>query len=189
MPYYEAFGLRHERDRILLRLFPLPSFPFERAVRRVLVRAATEDDRLALLTLATECVPHMLTEREGADSDTVVSGFFDEYSRLDLSPTAPVRLWVGEDADGLMAGALLIDTKMDEALNGRRQAFIYDLSVTPRQWGRAVGAALVAQAAKILSQQGIGYLLGDISVGNTRVKTLADRFGFVTETRRFALSL
>lgn len=181
---YEASGFVHERNRIVRRLFPPPSFPFERAVRNVRVRPGVEDDRFALIALATSCVPHMLAARERPQSDAIVARFFEEYMRMPIGPEAPHRLWIGENTEGVMAGALLVDPKMVNARDGRSQAFIYDLSVTPQLWGRAVGAGLVIAAIAALSREGVGYFLGDISVDNTRVATLADRFGFVTETRR-----
>ena len=76
-------------------------------------------------------------------------------------------------------------TRAELALNGRWNAYIYDISVLPQLWGRATGAALVMKAIKDLEGEGPAWLTGDVSTDNERVLSLSRRFGFVVETRHY----
>jgi ribosomal protein S18 acetylase RimI-like enzyme len=184
-PAFAAAGFQSEMDRIVYPLYRQAwnELPFARLTERVPVRRGDEDDRLALMVLADQCVPYMFSEREGADRDGVVGRFMSNYGSLPLGPHSDFWLYVAERAPFDIVGALVLLVKYETAVDGRRQAYIHDLSVAPSQWGRSVGAALVLRAIEGLGAEGIGYLLGDISVTNSRIRSLADRFGFEPEAR------
>lgn len=156
-----------------------------RAVKGSPVRRADPSDRLFLMHLSTECVGFMFHERRQDEMPQVQQRFFDSYAIVDLSPSGQGRVWIAETPEGTPAGAILVDTEAEEALDGRWNAYIYDISVLPQHWGRATGAALVMKAITDLDADGPAWLTGDVSTDNERVLSLSRRFGFVVETRHY----
>ena len=155
------------------------------------VRPSTASDRLFLLNLSTQCVPFMFHERRHEELANVRRRFFDIYAGLDLGEEqSAIQAWVALSDDGQPAGAILVQTDAQRALDGTWDAYIYDISVLPEYWGSRVGVSLVENLIAELSQRGdVGYLCGDVSTQNHRAMGLAARFGFFVESRRFFQTL
>lgn len=170
-----------EYHRIVCRLDDAPAAVETEAS----VAAAAAEDRMFLVALSTECVPFMFCADRKDDIAQVRQRFFDVYAGLDLVHDEALRVWVAR-VDHEPAGAVLIRPEAGRAADDGAEAYIYDISVLPAHWGGRVAVALIDRAIQEMRARGIKYLTGDISVDNTRVQGLAQRYRFHAEhTRHF----
>jgi ribosomal protein S18 acetylase RimI-like enzyme len=80
------------------------------------------------------------------------------------------------------AGFIMIDLMHEESSTGERQAFIVDLAVEPRHWGRYVVHHLIEAATVKARECGLQYLVGEVSASNERaLLTATKRLGFTVE--------
>jgi len=182
----EAFGMVAEHQRIVRplargvrgNLRPLP--PLQGRVRR-----AGVPDHLFLMALSTETVPHMFHESRLDGLEDMRGRFFDVYGMFPMAQDLRYRTWIAETSAGVPAGAIMVDPEAERAFDDSWDSYIYDLSVSPSFWGSWVGAAMVNTVIQELTDEGFGYLTGDISTDNRRVAALARRFGFEVESKRY----
>lgn len=196
--WMESAGMVAEYQRVVLALDgALRRSPeharmqaaLSRGARNLLIRPAEESDRLFLMRLSTECAAMMFHERRRADLPLMQERFLDSYTLIPLGPESPVMVRVAETVDGAPAGAIYVDPEAEHGLDGRCEAYVYDISVLPQYWGRAVGAILLNRAIEELREAGVAWLSGDISTDNHRVSALTARFGFDVETRHYVRML
>jgi ribosomal protein S18 acetylase RimI-like enzyme len=172
-------GLSPEYHRIVCNLDLAP--PVASTV--VSVDPATENDRVFLVALSTECVPFMFCADRKDEIEQVRARFFDVYGALDLA-SGDLEAWVAR-VGGEPAGAVLVHPDAQAAADGRSETYIYDISVLPEHWGARVAVALVDRLISETRERGGGYLTGDISVDNERVRGLSERYRFVPEHTRW----
>lgn len=155
----------------------------------IIVRPATEEDRLFLVALSTECVPFMFCASRREEIELVRRRFFDVYAFADLTgDDEDLRVWVAW-LDEVPAGAIQVRPRAGTAVDGGEEAYIFDISVSPAQWGGRVAVALVDHVIQEMRARGIKYLTGDISVDNARVEGLSRRFAFSPEQARWFRAL
>lgn len=178
-------GLAPEYHRIVCDLQRTPA----PAPGPVVVRPATEEDRLFLVALSTECVPFMFCASRREEIELVRRRFFDVYAFAELrGDDEELRVWVAW-LDGAPTGAVQVRPRAGTAADGGEEAYIFDISVSPEHWGGRVAVALVDHVIQEMRTRGVKYLTGDISVDNARVEGLSRRFAFSPEHARWFRAL
>lgn len=178
-------GLTPEYHRIVCDLERAPAA----VTSPVRVRPAREEDRLFLVALSTECVPFMFCASRQHEIEQVRRRFFDVYAFADLEgDDDELRVWVAW-VDEAPAGAVQVRPRAGVTADGREEAYIFDISVSPQHWGGRVAVALIDHVIQEMRARGIKYLTGDISVDNARVQGLSQRFAFSPEHARWFRAL
>lgn len=182
---FEDLGFLAEHQRIVRPLARGIPTPVTLPPPRGRVRRADIGDHLFLMRLSTETVPHMFHQSRLEGLEGMRGRFFDVYGMFPMAQDTRYRTWVAETSAGVPAGAIMVDPEAERAFDDSWESYIYDLSVDPAFWGGWVGAALVGAVIDQLTDEGFGYLTGDISTDNRRVMSLARRFGFEVESKRY----
>ena len=92
-----------------------------------------------------------------------------------------------DDAPRLL-GFIRLDFASREPATGEPQCFIDQLAVTRDQWGRGATHRLVARAAELAAERGLGYLVGMVSASNRRTLEIAvGALGFEVERVQIVL--
>ncbi len=91
------------------------------------------------------------------------------------------------EADQRPLGYLILQLREEEPSTGELQSMIYDLAVSPRYWGTGAVRELVLAACRRTAQEGLPYMVGEVSAHNERTYLQALRLGFELERLRIVM--
>jgi ribosomal protein S18 acetylase RimI-like enzyme len=86
-----------------------------------------------------------------------------------LSADSPLEILVAQYAEGgERAGYIIVEYDHEDFLTGMKEAFIVDLAVAKRYWGKYIVNRLVDAASLRAKERGLSYLVGIVSRSNAR---------------------
>lgn len=169
----ESFGFGLYRRRFVL-------WPRERDLNTprmtgLRLRAASELDRGAVCSIATNQVAYTLPADFSHELERVIQFTLDRYRRLELGDDSAFDLLLAEEKATLRpCGYILLSAGEPGTV------YLDDLAVKKEYWGNYVGHFMVRSVENLLIENGLKLLYADISEANRRSHMTATRqLGFV----------
>jgi ribosomal protein S18 acetylase RimI-like enzyme len=149
----------------------------------ITVRKPCKKDIPLLKLLALESLPYGQPSRRKPDKVLIehrVDEIFDELVERQ-EHTGDIEVLVACDGDNVL-GYLILLLQERDTWTGEEQAFIQDMAVDRRYWGKYITHKLINAAVKRAKEEGLLYLVGIVSGENQRALGTATKgLGFVIE--------
>ncbi|MFP4497498.1 MAG: GNAT family N-acetyltransferase [Vulcanimicrobiota bacterium] len=139
------------------------------------VREGTGKDLHFIRQLALDSILYSVPQTRNIDKTRLKKEAQSFLDNLDLNMESKnFKILVAEDKEKKqLAGYIMLLLNDIEESTGEKQAFIYDLAVSPDFWGKFVVDKLIKKAEKIAREKGLGYLTGKVTINNKRALVYA----------------
>jgi hypothetical protein len=152
----------------------------------ITVREATEDDFPWMRERVVESSAYSIPYGRDVSNDLVRVCANEDFDRL-VSERDHMVFLVACNEHSERMGLLILNLAHRSDATGEPQSLIEDLDVEPRFWGTAAVSYLVKRAAQVTAENGLGYMVGHVSVGNRRTLLKSLRLGFQIERYHFCM--
>ncbi len=151
----------------------------------IIIRPASLQDLPAIEALAISSVPYGYPGNrhiEHAGIEHIVHEVMSELiQRQDLCHDVEFIVACEREKQSII-GYLIELLEHYDTLTGERQAFIQDMAIDKRYWGKFIPGRLMARAVERAQEEGLKYLVGVISKDNRRALGTATKgLGFSIE--------
>ena len=155
-----------------------------------MIRLCQAKDVPFVRQLAEECIVVNIMPTRDATHDEVRQIVRDSYANLEhvLKVEKNLVILVEEDDQTKeLKGYISLDFSHIEAATGERQVFIVDLAVKPDKRGLFSTQRLMNKAARLVKARGMKYLVGVVSINNSRTLKLAQHKSLGFEIERYQI--
>jgi ribosomal protein S18 acetylase RimI-like enzyme len=182
---FESLGFHKEMHRIIKRaehhgiVHPDPD-PF-------VVRRAVQGDLMFILLLNAKCGSFTIPTGRDMPRGEIMLRYMSTYMELKLEGNELFTAFIIEDRSaGKPIGYLMYKLNACDSISGDQIGYIYDLAIDPDYWGKRATQRIMREGELFLAEQGVTYLVGDISHDNQRaLKTAVKSLHFVEESVRW----
>ncbi len=183
--HFQNRGYRVDLNRIVKRIGTYTfDGPYQKQIK---VRPARPNDLFFILNLNAENSSFLIPANRQVDCERIKKSFFETYADVDFAGDPFFRVLISEDIEKKKpAGYIMIKLDVVDLVSVKPIAYIYDISVVQKYWGKFVGQRLVKEAENMLSTLDIEYLVGDTAQSNPRpLKTAIRTLNFTHYSRRW----
>lgn len=150
---------------------------------KILVRRALPTDLPFVLDIALLCFSYGVPRhRNVEDRDCRVRNAIEELFSI-YGKDEDLEIIVAQDQDSdAVIGYIILQLDTINSLTEEREAFIQDMAINPRYWGKYVAQKLLAYASELGREKGMKYLVAIVSRDNERAfGTAIKALGFTPE--------
>jgi len=155
-----------------------------------MIRLCKAADVPFVKALAEECIIVNIMPTRDATHEEVRRVVRESYANLEqvLKHERNLVILVEEnDKTKELTGYIILDFSHVEAATGERQVFIVDLAVKPDKRGMFTTQRLMNKAARLVKARGMKYLVGVVSINNSRTLALAQTKGLGFQIERYQI--
>ncbi|MCD4786578.1 MAG: GNAT family N-acetyltransferase [Candidatus Eremiobacteraeota bacterium] len=159
-----------------------------RLQRRYTVRPMENRDRMFVLLLVAQNSKFLIPPELEEESKRIEEECFNSYSDMNLLSDPEISVYIIEETETFrQVGYIIMQTKSDDVICARKNAYVYDISIHHDFWGKYAAQRLLREAENIFSEKGYYYLYADTSQNNPRALKMAVKsLGYKLYSRRWA---